>query len=67
MPPNTKPSSRQLDILRHLADGCTTDQVARRISYCPRTVKGDLIDLFTRYGLRNRPHAVAVAIRNGWI
>lgn len=58
---------READILRLVADGHDTAEIARILSYSQRTVKSVLHDLTTRFQLRNRSHAVAYALREGLI
>ena len=50
-----------------IADGHPTREVARQLSYSERTVKSVLHDVTTRLQLRNRAHAVAFAVREGFI
>ena len=58
---------RDVDILRMLADGFDTTQIAGELSYSVRTVKNLISNLLTRLNLRNRSQAVAYAIRTGTI
>lgn len=58
---------RECDVLRLMADGLSTREVAKRMAYSERTIKNVLQDLTTRLQLRNRTQAVAYAVRNGWI
>lgn len=60
-------SNRERDILKLAADGFDTDEIARELSYSKRTVTSSLHDVSVRYQLRNRTHAVAYAIREGFI
>ncbi len=60
-------SERERDVLRHLADGLSTAEIGEELAYSERTVKGVVHDITTRLQLRNRSHAVAVALRSGWI
>jgi DNA-binding NarL/FixJ family response regulator len=60
-------SARETDILRLIADGLDTSEVARELSYSESTVKHALRELTTRLRLRNRCHAVAFALRAGLI
>lgn len=62
-----EPSEREIEILRHLADGLDTAEIARRLCYSERTVKNVLHGITTRFDLRNRAHAVAFALRKGYI
>ncbi|HEY6494980.1 MAG TPA: response regulator transcription factor [Trebonia sp.] len=56
---------REVEVLRLLADGLDTAEIALRLSYSERTVKNIIHGLLTRLNLRNRSHAVAYALRNG--
>ncbi len=58
-------SAREVDVLRLLAEGLSTTEVAGRLNYSERTIKNVLHEVITRLGLRNRTQAVAYAIRNG--
>lgn len=58
---------RETQVLRLVADGLDTGEIALRMCYSERTVKNVLHDLTTRLQLRNRTHAVAYAVREGLI
>jgi DNA-binding NarL/FixJ family response regulator len=60
-------TDREVDVLKLLADGHDTAEVARRLAYSERTVKNVLQDVTRRHNLRNRTHAVAYALRQGLI
>ena len=60
-------TDRERDVLRMLGDGSDTREIARAMSYSERTVKTIIQDITHRFGLRNRSHAVAFAIRHGLI
>lgn len=62
-----KLSKREADVLRLIADGLDTDEIARTLCYSQRTVKNVLHGVTTRLQLRNRSHAVAYAVREGLI
>jgi len=63
----TGPSDRELRVLRLLSEGCDTREIARRLCYSERTVKNVIQDVTRRFGVRNRSHAVAFAVRQGLI
>lgn len=65
--PAGRPSARELQVLRLLSEGCDTREIARELSYSERTVKNIIQDVTRRFGLRNRSHAVAYALRHGLI
>ena len=58
---------RETEVLRLVAEGLDTSEIASRMCYSERTVKNVLHDLTTRLQLRNRTHAVAYAVREGLI
>jgi DNA-binding NarL/FixJ family response regulator len=60
-------ADREVRILRLVADGMGTREIARELSYSERTVKNVLHDVATRFQLKNRSHAVAYAVREGLI
>jgi DNA-binding NarL/FixJ family response regulator len=59
--------NREVDVLRLLADGHDTREIAERLNYSERTVRNIIHGVLTRMKLRNRTHAVAYALRNGVI
>lgn len=60
-------AEREVQVLKLVADGFDTVQIAARLSYSPRTVKNVLHDVTSRLHLNNRSHAVAYALRQGLI
>ncbi|WP_026423237.1 helix-turn-helix transcriptional regulator [Actinokineospora inagensis] len=60
-------SAREAEVLRMVAEGMETREIAEQLCYSQRTVKGILHDITSRFQLRNRAHAVAFALREGLI
>jgi len=60
-------ATRELEVLRLVADGYDTAEIAAKLAYSERTVKNVLHDITSRLQLRNRSHAVAYALRQGLI
>lgn len=60
-------AQREIDVLRLVADGYDTSEIADQLAYSERTVKNVLHDITSRMQLRNRSQAVAYAIREGLI
>ncbi|MEV6610843.1 response regulator transcription factor [Kutzneria sp. NPDC051319] len=56
---------REVEVLRLLAAGEDTAEIARRMNYAERTIKKVIHDLMARLNLRNRTHAVSYAMRMG--
>ncbi len=59
--------AREVEVLRLVADGLDTAEIAKRLCYSERTVKNVLHDVTSRLHLKNRSHAVAYAMREGMI
>ncbi|WKU05748.1 response regulator transcription factor [Micromonospora sp. HUAS LYJ1] len=60
-------TTREVDVLRLMADGCDTGEIAGRLCYSERTVKNVIYGVTHRLNLRSRSHAVAYALRAGMI
>lgn len=59
--------AREIAVLRLVADGYDTSEIATELAYSERTIKNVLHSVTTRFHLRNRSHAVAYALRQGLI
>lgn len=60
-------ADREVSVLRLLADGGSTREIAERLAYSERTVKNIVHDLLMKLDCRTRAHAVALATRQGVI
>jgi DNA-binding NarL/FixJ family response regulator len=60
-------SDREIQVLKLVADGLDTRDIAAALHHSAPTVKHVLHDVTSRLQLRNRSHAVAYAIREGLI
>jgi DNA-binding NarL/FixJ family response regulator len=60
-------SDRETEVLKLVAAGHSTQEIADELCYSQRTVKSILHDVTNRFQLRNRSHAVAYALREGLI
>lgn len=60
-------TTREIDVLRLLADGSDTKEIASKLCYSERTVKNVVHDVLVKMNCRNRAHAVAMATRQGAI
>ncbi|WP_051966039.1 helix-turn-helix transcriptional regulator [Kitasatospora mediocidica] len=67
VPARTALGDREVDVLRLIADGLETAEIASRLFFSERTVKNVLHGLTSRLNLRNRAHAVAYALRAGYL
>ncbi|MGH2376016.1 MAG: response regulator transcription factor [bacterium] len=64
-PRHTVLTAREREVLRLVADGRSTKQIARSLSITERTVKFHIASLMNKLGADNRAQAVAVATRRG--
>jgi DNA-binding NarL/FixJ family response regulator len=60
-------SQREIDVVGLVAEGFETREIAAKLSYSERTIKNVLQGMMLRLGLRNRPHVVAYAAREGYL
>lgn len=60
-------SAREVEVIRLMAEGMENGEIARVLCYSDRTVSNIIQALTSRLGLRNRTHAVAYALRAGFI
>jgi DNA-binding NarL/FixJ family response regulator len=58
---------RERDVLRLLAGGCDTREIAAELAYSERTVKNIVHDVLVKLDCRTRAQAVGVATRRGVI
>jgi DNA-binding NarL/FixJ family response regulator len=60
-------AERELVVLRMIAAGMETAEIAAELAISERTVKNIVHAITTRMQVRNRAHAVACAVRTGLI
>jgi DNA-binding NarL/FixJ family response regulator len=60
-------SHREIEVIKLVAEGLDTREIAMKLCYSERTVKNVLHDMMLRLNLRNRAHAVAYAAREGYL
>jgi two-component system, NarL family, response regulator DesR len=60
-------TARETEVLEHAADGAPIEQIARRASLSPGTVRNYLSSAAAKLGTANRHEAVQVARTHGWI
>lgn len=58
-------AEREVDILRLLAEGAGTKDIAKTLAFSESTIKKNIAEIITRFNLRTRAEAVAFAIRAG--
>ncbi|MFE5094638.1 LuxR C-terminal-related transcriptional regulator [Streptomyces sp. NPDC056638] len=60
-------AAREVDVLRLMAEGLDTAEVAAKLAYSERTIKYIVHGVMTRLQVKNRTQAVAYAMRQGLI
>ena len=66
--PDPEPlSSQQIVILRLVAQGLSSREIATRLYLSENTVKGYVQEILHRLGVKNRTEAVMVAVKQGWL
>jgi len=60
-------SVREAEVLRLVAEGYDTADVAEKLAYSESTIKGILAKVMTKVEARNRCHAIAIVMRSGLI
>lgn len=58
---------REVEVLQKIAEGCTNAEAGAQLLIAPETVKSHSRHILSKMGARNRPHAVAIAMRIGVI
>lgn len=60
-------TERELEVLRRVAQGERSKEIAVRLGISERTVKAHLAGIFNKLGVDSRAAAIAVAARKGWL
>ena len=60
-------SRREVQVMRHVADGLANKEVAARLKVAKSTVKNHLANIFTKLGARSRVDAVVAAQKLGYL
>ena len=63
--PVTRPSERQLETMRYVAQGYTTAEIAKAMFVSPETVRSAAKEVLRKLGARNRAHAAVLCLLLG--
>lgn len=58
-------SARETEVLNLVATGCSNKQIGSALSISEETVKAHMKNILAKLGVRDRTHAVIVALRRG--
>jgi DNA-binding NarL/FixJ family response regulator len=61
------PSQREIQVVREIQRGATSDEIGVRLGISTRTVESHLRRLFDRYGVVSRAELAVLAISEGWV
>jgi len=65
LPPRTRLSPRELQVLGLAAAGGTLQEIAAALNVSPKTVSNQLLSASNKLGAANRTQAVAIALQDG--
>jgi DNA-binding NarL/FixJ family response regulator len=65
--PGVHLTSREIQIVRLVADGLSNDEVGQRLGVTTKAVEGHLGRIFARTGTRSRTELAVRAVREGWV
>ncbi|OLT46476.1 hypothetical protein BJF85_16660 [Saccharomonospora sp. CUA-673] len=60
-------TTREREVLPHIASGLDNDGIGRAMGITRETVKSHVRRLLVKMGARNRAHAVHIAHQRGWM
>jgi PAS domain S-box-containing protein len=66
-PPSESLTDREREVVRAVAEGATTPEIAERLFISPTTVDTHVRKAMLRLGAKNRAHLIALALQTGQI
>ncbi|MEP1096372.1 MAG: helix-turn-helix transcriptional regulator [Cyclobacteriaceae bacterium] len=60
-------TGKQLEVLRLLADGHSSEEIAKELENSKKTIDSIRIDMLRRFQVKNVAHLVAYGFRKGWL
>ena len=60
-------TTKEVQILTHIAGGNTNKQIATLLGISEQTIKNHVSAILRKLNANDRAHAVFLALRNGWI
>jgi NarL family two-component system response regulator YdfI len=60
-------TDREMEVLRAVAEGKTSKQIAFQLGITERTVKAHLTNIYNKLGVDSRAAAIAEAAKRGWL
>jgi NarL family two-component system response regulator LiaR len=63
----TSLTSREIEVLRLVAEGCTNDFIAQQLGLSRRTIESHLTHIYTKLNVNSRTEAAMLAQKKGWL
>ncbi len=60
-------SPREMDVVRLVSDGCSNDEIGRRLGITSKTVEAHIGRMFVRADVHSRTELAIRAVREGWL
>ena len=60
-------TEREIEVLRHVADGSRNCEIGEKLSIAEETIKAHLKNIMSKLGASDRTHSVTIAARRGFI
>jgi DNA-binding NarL/FixJ family response regulator len=60
-------TDKQLDVLRLIADGYSSEEIAKKLGNSKKTIDSIRIEMLNRFQVRNAAHLVAHGFRKKWL
>lgn len=65
--PIARLSSRELEVLKLIIEGCSNPEIAATLNLSPNTIKTHVSSILQKFGVNHRIQAAVFAVRNGLI
>lgn len=60
-------TEKQLEVLRFIAEGYSSEEIAKKMGNSKKTIDSVRIDMLRRFQVKNAAHLVAYGFRKGWL
>lgn len=60
-------SAREIEVLKHVAEGNPNKQIATALNTSEQTIKNHVTSIMRKLNANDRTHAVVLALRQGWL
>ena len=64
---NVEITDKQLEVLKLIADGFSSEEIARKLGNSKKTIDSIRIDMLNKYQAKNAAQLVALGFRKKWL